>query len=100
MAVYESRPLKRTSSTADFETPASKKLNRGIIHHQPTWDPQRELRDDASWQDEEAIRSLLTRSIVLALEAVGFEAAAPNAIESFCLDVEECMTRHRIVAGV
>lgn len=43
-------------------------------------------------QDDEAVQSMLTRSIGLALEAVGFEAAAPEAIESFRLNVEECTT--------
>lgn len=39
----------------------------------------------------EAVQSMLTRSIGLALEAVGFEAAAPDAMEAFRVDVEECM---------
>lgn len=91
MAVYSSHPLKRTSSIAQFDEPAAKKLNRGPKrHHKPSWDVQRELRHNVIIQDEEAIQSMLTRSIGLALEAVGFEAAAPEAIESFRGDVEEC----------
>lgn len=92
MAVHNSHSLKRTSSTAEFNTPAAKKLNRGPIkHHKATWDIQRELRLTSSWQDEESAQSLLTRLIGLALDAVGFEAADPVAIESFRCDVEECM---------
>ena len=33
---------------------------------------------------------LLTRSIALALEAVGFESADPVAVESFRAETEEC----------
>ena len=92
MAVHDPHTLKRTSSVAEFETPPAKKQNRGPIrHHKFIWDIQREQRLDPSWQDEESLQSLLTRSIRLALEAVGFQAADPDAIESFRGDVEECM---------
>lgn len=96
MAVYSSHPLKRTSSIAEFDTPAAKKLNRGPLrHHRPLWDLQREQRLNMLWQDQEAPQSMLTRSIGLALHAVGFEAADPVAIESFRCDVEECMHSSR-----
>ena len=92
MAVSHSHPLKRTSSSASFDTPPAKKLNRGPIrHHKLIWDTQREQRLNSSWQNEESAQTLLTRSIGLALEAVGFKAADPDAIESFRGDVEECM---------
>ncbi|KAK0517363.1 hypothetical protein JMJ35_000518 [Cladonia borealis] len=95
MAVYSSHPLKRTSSTADFDTPAAKKLNRGPFrHHRALWDLQREQRLNTLWQDQEAAQSMLTRSIGLALHAVGFEAADPVAIESFRCDVEEYMAHY------
>lgn len=91
MAVYNSHPLKRSSSIAQFDEPAAKKVNRGPVrHHKPLWDLQREQRRNAIIQDEEAVQSMLTRSIGLALEAVGFKAAAPEAIESFRGDVEAC----------
>jgi hypothetical protein len=91
MAVSNFHHLKRTSSTAQLDDPAAKKLNRGPVrHHKPTWDLQWEQRRNAIVQDDEAIQSMLTRSIGLALEAVGFEAAAPEAVESFRGDVEEC----------
>lgn len=94
MAVYQSLPTKRSASSASFELfglPPHKKQNRGQIrHHQPNWDFQREQLN-AQWQDEEAVQSMLMRSIGLALEAVGFEAAAPDAMEAFRVDVEECM---------
>ena len=97
MAVYSSHPLKRTSSTAEFDIPAAKKLNRGPLrHHKPLWDLQREQRLNTLWQDQEAAQSMLTRSIGLALHAVGFEAADPVAIESFRCDVEECMRSFRV----
>lgn len=91
MAVYNSHHLKRTSSSTQFDEPAAKKLSRGPIrHHRPSWDLQREQRHNAIVQDDEAIQAMLIRSIGLALEAVGFEAAAPEAVESFRGDVEEC----------
>ena len=47
--------------------------------------------------DEIIIQSLLTRSVSLALEVVGFEFADPVAIESFRADVQECKSRiHKI----
>ena len=93
MAVHSNHSLKRTSSVAQFDGPAAKKLNRGPIrHHKAAWDLQREQRCNATVLNDRDAQSLLTRSIGLALEAVGFEAAAPDAIESFRGDVEECMT--------
>lgn len=94
MAVYQSLPVKRSASSASFEPfglPPHKKQNRGQIrHHQSKWDFQREQLKEP-WQDVKAIQSMLTRSIGLALEAVGFKAAAPDAMEAFRLEVEECM---------
>ena len=94
MAVYQSLPIKRSASSASFDTfglPPHKKQNRGQLrHHQPNWDFQREQLKEP-WQDAEAVQSMLTRSIGLALEAVGFDASAPDAMEAFRLEVEECM---------
>ena len=96
MAVYQSIPAKRIASSGPFEPfgqPPNKKQNRGQLrHHQSKWDFQRDQFKEP-WQDVEAIQSMLTRSIGLALEAIGFEAAAPDAIEAFRLEVEECMKR-------
>ena len=95
MTFPDTQSLKRTSSTAQFDEPAAKKLNRGHIkHHKASWDLQREQRYSATALKDGDAQALLTRSIGLALEAVGFEAAAPEAIDSFRGDVEEC-TQHR-----
>lgn len=92
MAVQHQNPLKRTSSAAEFNTPPTKKLHRGPIRHRKSfWDPQRTQRQEVIWQDSESQQSMLTRSIGLALQAVGFEAATPQAIDAFRGDVEECM---------
>ncbi|KAL9103340.1 MAG: hypothetical protein Q9163_001606 [Psora crenata] len=88
MGIYELHPLKRTASAAQLNSPAPKRLQRR--HHKAAWDVQRDQRCDASLQDEETANTLLTRSICLALEAVGFEGVRPGALESFRLDVEEC----------
>ena len=91
MAIYEQHhPLKRTSSQAFFDDPVPKKIKNGLKRHRATFDIQHEYRRDAALQDEEAAEALLTRSIDLALEAVGFEAAQPTALESFRLLTEEC----------
>lgn len=83
--------LKRTSTTADLETPVAKKQNLGNLrHHQPTWDLTRLRKLDPPCLEEDLVHSLLTRSIALALNAVGFEAAEPLAIESFGAEAQEC----------
>ncbi|MCJ1468012.1 hypothetical protein MMC07_006638 [Pseudocyphellaria aurata] len=92
MAV-DGRSFKRTSTTAEFETPVAKKQNFGPLrHHKPSWDLSRSGRLETPCQDELAMQALLTRSITLALDAVGFEAAESTAIESFRVSVEEYMT--------
>lgn len=91
MAVYQSIPAKRSATSELIGLPPQKKRNCGQIrHHRPKWDSQREYLKEP-WQDEEAVQFMLTRSIGLALEAVGFDAATPDAIEAFRVDVEECM---------
>lgn len=83
--------LKRTSTAAELETPIAKKQNLGTLrHHKPTWDLNRSKKPEPPSQDGKSIQSLLTRSIALALDAVGFEAAEPVAMESFRAEVEEC----------
>lgn len=87
---------KRTSTTAEFETPVAKKQNFGPLrHHKPSWDLNRSWRLETPCQDEEAMQALLTRSITLALDAVGFKAAETTAIESFRTNVEECAISFR-----
>ena len=91
MTVYQSIPAKRSATSELLGLPPHKKLNRGQLrHHRSNWDLQREYLKEP-WHDEEAIQVMLTRSIGLALEAVGFEAATPDAMEAFRVDVEECM---------
>ena len=92
MAVSASQSLKRTSSVAEFDEPTAKKLNRGPVrHHKATWNHHRQARHAANVLNDEDVQSLLIRSISLALQAVGFEAATPEAIDSFRGNVEECM---------
>ena len=73
------------------EQPASKKVKRSHIPFpRARYDLQRALRQDVSIQDETRVQSMLDRSISLALEAVGFEGAEAEAVESFRLITEEC----------
>ena len=76
---------------ADLDAPAAKKHCPGLAHrHKLKWNHERTGPLFSPCQDEEVIQSLLTRSISLALEAVGFGAADPMAIEGFRAKVEEC----------
>lgn len=94
MALEDTHPVKRTSTEAEFDIPSAKKQNRGSVrHHKPAWDLQRPTRFAAPDQDEEKTQSLLTRSLALALEVVGFDGAEPMAMESFRAAVEECTIR-------
>lgn len=108
---YTPKFLKRTASQAQFDSPVAKKsaheppLERTPIKQAPLsrsqattirfpklkWDLQRRQRLNGIHLDQRGIQSLLTRSIVLALEAVGFEKAEAEALEAFRDDVEECM---------
>ena len=84
-------PLKRNATTANFDLPAAKKQHvRPARHHKLQWGPSEAARHQFAPQHEECAHSLLTRSIALALEAVGFESADPVAIESFRAETEEC----------
>lgn len=92
MATFEQHPLKRTASEAQFDTPPAKKQDcHRLKHHKASWDKQKEQRREGSLQDEGAAEALLGRSITLALQAVGFEAAEPETLEAFRMNVEECM---------
>ena len=92
MAIYEPQQRKRSASDAHLDNPSRKKIqSRQSRHHKATWDPQQSQRRDASLQDGDTAEALLTRAISLALEAVGFEAVGPMALESFRMNVEECM---------
>ena len=77
--------------TADLDVPLAKKRCPGHVHHhKPRWNPVSNGEMFSPCQDEAVVQSLLTRAISLALEAVGFGAADPVAIESFSAEVEEC----------
>ena len=94
MVVAQSVPAKRSAPCEPFGLPPQKKQNRRQVrHHQSNWDLQRgQLKEP--WQDEQTIEYMLTRSIGIAMKAVGFKAAAPEAIEAFRVDVEECMSSY------
>ena len=94
---YTPKFLKRAAPPVEAQAlvksvePASKKIKRSHVrYHKAKYDLQRAQRQDASIQDERRVQDMLTRSICLALEAVGFGAAEKEAVESFRLDTEEC----------
>ena len=91
MALDDFRSLKRSASPNDFDRPAAKKRNLGPLrHHEITWNFDGRGGPYVPYHSGDSVDSLLTRSISLALDAVGFEAADPLAIESFRQEVEEC----------
>ena len=91
MALEDAIPIKRTSTVAEFDNPVAKKLHReSLRRHAPTWNLDHHRRQEAPCQDGEIVQHLLTRSVSLALAAVGFDAAEPRAMESFRAEVEEC----------
>ncbi len=96
---YTPKFLKRPAPPPDTlapvqpEQPALKKIKRSHFRYRRSkYDVQRAHRQDAGIQDEQRVQDMLTRSITLALEAVGFEGAEAEAVESFRLDTEECTT--------
>ena len=92
MALEETLSAKRTSTVADFNTPCPKRPNLALRHHHaPRWNSHVLKKYELPVQDQDVVQSLLTRSIGLALDAVGFSGAEPIAIESFRAEVEECM---------
>ena len=95
MALDNIHPLKRSSSTADFDIPFSKKQQfQSLRLHRPAYPPNQPIDKHSSCQDEPSIQALLSRSIGLALETVGFESADPVAVESFRAEAEECTAEH------
>ena len=88
-------PLKRSSTAAGFDAPNPNKLRiTSVHHHRLHWkQPQRKPHPCPS-QNEEAVRSSLSRSIGLALRAIGFKYAEPVALDSFGSEVEECIYQH------
>ncbi|KAL8805037.1 MAG: hypothetical protein Q9223_005436 [Gallowayella weberi] len=92
-------PTKRSASAVDFDIPTAKKRNLATSHHSSTARYSHGLKlEELAFNGNEEAELLLTRSIGLALEAVGFEAAEPLALESFRLAVEEYM--HDFLADV
>ena len=84
--------LKRPSPS-DFElSPSAKRQNQGKRHHHALRYSQPLDQTTASIsQDATIIQTLLSRSVGLALDAVGFDGADPVAAESFRAHAEECM---------
>lgn len=97
MALEDTFSAKRTSTVADFNTPCAKRLNLGLAHHHSLeWNSNALRNYEVPVQDRDVVHALLTRSIGLALDAVGFSGAEPIAIESFRAEVEECENQSHV----
>ncbi|KAL8953401.1 MAG: hypothetical protein Q9183_007332, partial [Haloplaca sp. 2 TL-2023] len=80
-------PRKRSSSAIDLNVPIVRKRTRVPLRHQKIhWD----FDDQKSFHDGTTPEALLTRSISLALNAVGFDGAEPLALESMRKTAEQC----------
>ena len=95
MAPYnlsEIHPLKRSSVDGGFDElnfPSKKRIPL-TRHHSLRWRPQSIENASEVCQNQEAVQSILSRSIALALDVVGFRHAEPTALESFRAHVEAC----------
>lgn len=96
MALDNHQPTKRSASAIDFDIPAAKRRILATSYRTGFTRDRNGLESSgATFNGHEEAEQLLTRSIGLALEAVGFEASEPLALESFRLAVEECMRLSR-----
>ncbi|KAL9598107.1 MAG: hypothetical protein Q9179_004032 [Wetmoreana sp. 5 TL-2023] len=92
MAFENSRPIKRSSSAIDLHGPIAKKRSlRPLRHQKITWDHDGADASDILFHNNDTAETLLTRSLTLALDVVGFDAAESLALESFRNVVEEYM---------
>ncbi|KAL8897872.1 MAG: hypothetical protein Q9207_006984 [Kuettlingeria erythrocarpa] len=99
MALEGAGPTKRLSSAAGFDDPVAMKRKRGASnHHKFTRITNGACSSNKNASKDEVVEILLTRSISLALDAVGFEASEPLALESFRVGVQEYI--HRFAADV
>lgn len=92
ITVSESGLIKRSMSDAGLEESflVDTRPTKVPRHHLFNWKQPLDNYHEYLYQNEEAIRSILTRSIVLALGAVGFAGTSPLALEAFRAHVEEC----------
>ncbi|KAI4264357.1 MAG: hypothetical protein L6R42_000542 [Xanthoria sp. 1 TBL-2021] len=96
---FDDRPSKRSASMNDFDLPIAKKSKLTASHRLRIDERSNNLESlDVAFNGDAQVELLLTRSIALALEALGFEASEPLALESFRLVVEEYM--HDFLADV
>ncbi|KAI4106401.1 MAG: hypothetical protein L6R37_002199 [Teloschistes peruensis] len=92
MALERDRAMKRSSSAVNFDLPDLKRRNLAPIRrHKITCDIDGGNASELAFHDAGAAETLLTRSIGLALDVVGFDAAEPLALESFRVAAEEYM---------
>lgn len=82
--------LKRASPSDIELTPPTKRQDRRKRHHALRYS-QPHKGSASIPHDDSIIQTLLSRSVSLALDAVGFDGADPVAAESFRAQTEECM---------
>ena len=87
MAFEDGSPRKRSLPAIDLNVPVARKRSRVPLRHKKIhWD----FDNQKSFHDGTTPEDLLTRSISLALNAVGFDGAEPLALESMRKTAEQC----------
>ncbi|KAL8932645.1 MAG: hypothetical protein Q9211_006198 [Gyalolechia sp. 1 TL-2023] len=99
MAFDDHPPVKRSSFIAGFDDQDATKRNKVHSgHHKISENINGVSKCGGVILGDEAVETLLTRSIGLALDVVGFGASEPLALQSFRMGVEEYM--NHLAAGV
>jgi transcription initiation factor TFIID subunit 8 len=82
-----------SQSDSGFDEPSSKRQRTESVAASPQT-IEKDILATASLERSRMFdddpHQLLLRSIALALEHVGFEAASPEALEAFCAEVDTC----------
>jgi hypothetical protein len=80
-------PTEQLTNDSAVAMPGKRK--RTVLHQLNVKQPGAEEASRGNW-DPKDIDHMLRRSLALALSAVGFDSASPEALESFRMHVEEC----------
>lgn len=81
----ENRPSKRQRQRQRQQNtqPSHRRTHKHYIHHKQSISPHSAIGEDE-------VKSMLSRSVGIALQATGFDAADPVALESLRAAAEEC----------
>ena len=84
-------PQKSSPVKSPPPTPSARAPPRKVRLPRLKWHLQQQQRQHPGSLDQCGVQTILSRSIELALKAVGFEAVELDALEALRADTEECM---------